>query len=313
MTEYEEPLIPQHVQSSGVLRTHLLPLVGYFLLTVLYTWPTVPHFFSHIPGTGDASWFLWQFWWFKHALLDLRQSPYITNVIYYPLQDVPVMAQTPVNELFSLPLQVAFNVVILNNLLFVFTYLLSGYFTYLLGLALTRRREPGICRWGALCLLCRTRHPQPGPHEPPHYPMDALVPALVLQCQRRPSWQRGWRLALQQRWWRFPRPIRSLFSPCRLGRVNLVCAYFVFWQRESIWSKKLWQAAFVRLALPRWWYRLIGTTYNFGTGKLQIINALRILIVPPIPLTCFRGGYHLACTAGARLLGLSMPALPHRI
>lgn len=241
MTEDKEPLIQPHVQSSGVVRTHLLPLTGYFLLTLLYTWPTIPHFFSHIPGTGDASWFLWQFWWFKHALLDLRQSPYLTNVIYYPLQDVPVMAQTPVNELFSLPLQVAFNVVSLNNLLFVFTYLLTGYFTYLLGIALTRRRDLAFVG-GVIFAFCAAR----GIRSLGHMSLLTtqwmpLFLLLALQCQRRPSWQRGVAAGIAA-------ALVALSSPYYIGLflfpVGLVGAlYLVLWQRASLGQKKLWQAA----------------------------------------------------------------------
>ena len=241
MTALEAPLVQPPIQSSSIIRTHLLPLSGYFLLTTLYTWPAIPHFFSHIPGTGDATWFLWQFWWFKHALLDLQQSPYITNLIYYPLQDVPVMAQTPVNELFSLPLQVAFNVVILNNLLFVFTYLLSGYFTYLLGVALNRRRGLAFVG-GVIFAFCAVR----GIRSLGHMSLLTtqwmpLFLLLALQCARRPSWQRGVAAGVAA-------ALVALSSPYYIGLfllpVGLVGAlYLVGWQRASLGQKQLWQAA----------------------------------------------------------------------
>lgn len=250
----EAPLIQPAIRLSHIGRNHVLPLGGYFLLTIVYTWPAIPHFFSHIPGTGDATWFLWQFWWFKHALLDLQQSPYITNLIYYPLQDVPVMAQTPVNELFSLPLQMAFNVVILNNLLFVCTYLLSGYFTYLLGLALTRHRGVAFVG-GVIFAFCAAR----GIRSLGHMSLLTtqwmpLFLLLAMQCKRQPSWQRGVATGVAA-------ALVALSSPYYIGLfllpVGLVGAlYLVLWQRASLRQTALWQAAllgglaFVGLAAP---------------------------------------------------------------
>lgn len=250
----EASLIHPPSWSGRVVCHHLLPLGGYFLLTIVYTWPAIPHFFSHIPGTGDAAWFLWQFWWFKHALLDLQQSPYITNLIYYPLQNVPVMAQTPVNELFALPLQVAFNVVILNNLLFVCTYLLSGYFTYLLGVALTRRRGVAFVG-GIIFTFCAVRGIRGLGHlsllTTQWMPLYLL---LAIQCKRRPSWQRGVATGVAA-------ALVALSSPYYIGLflfpVGLVGAlYLSLWQRASLGQKALWQAAglggltFLGLAVP---------------------------------------------------------------
>jgi hypothetical protein len=71
------------------LRHHLAAIGAYVLATILLTYPTATQMGSHIPGGGDAPWFLWQLWWFKHSLIDLLQSPLTTDLIYYPLKDVP--------------------------------------------------------------------------------------------------------------------------------------------------------------------------------------------------------------------------------
>ena len=53
-------------------RSHLLVLVGYGLLAVLLTWPTVTHLATHLPGDGgDDPAIAWNLWWVKHALLNL--------------------------------------------------------------------------------------------------------------------------------------------------------------------------------------------------------------------------------------------------
>jgi hypothetical protein len=233
---------------------HLFPLFGYLLLTILYTWPAAPSFFTHIPGVGDAPWFLWQFWWFKHALLDLQQSPYVTNLIYYPLTDVPVMAQTPVNELFSLPLQVAFNVVILNNLLFFSTYLLSGYFTYLLGVALTRRRVVAFIG-GLIFAFCAYR----GIRSLGHMSLLTtqwmpLALLLTIQCGRHPSWSRGVAAGVAAGLVVLSSPYYVGFFLFPVGLAGAV--YLVLWERPRLWQKRLWLATlagcftFLALTIP---------------------------------------------------------------
>ena len=87
------------------LRRHLLALLGYGVLTIIVTYPAAFRLSSHIPGGGDAPWFLWQLWWFKHAIVDLRQSPLVTDLLYYPLTQVPVNWQSPFNEIFGISLQ----------------------------------------------------------------------------------------------------------------------------------------------------------------------------------------------------------------
>lgn len=113
-------------------RHHVLAVLGYSLITVLFTFPAAVRLTSHIPGGGDAPWFVWQLWWFKHAIVDLRQSPLTTDLIYHPVTDVPVTWQSPLNELAAIPLQAAFGPVVAYNLLILSTFILSGYCMYLL-------------------------------------------------------------------------------------------------------------------------------------------------------------------------------------
>src|SRR5438105_5949431 len=66
------------------LRTHLLVLAGFLLLTLVFVYPIVPQMSSEIPFGGDAWQHIWNLWWIKHALLDLRTNPYHTNLLFYP-------------------------------------------------------------------------------------------------------------------------------------------------------------------------------------------------------------------------------------
>ncbi len=68
-------------------------VAGYGALAVLATWPLVLHFSSHAPGSewwrtfgifSETPVNLWNLWWFRHALLDLKQSPFQCQYVFYP-------------------------------------------------------------------------------------------------------------------------------------------------------------------------------------------------------------------------------------
>ncbi len=112
-----------------------LPVWGAFLLyavlTILFTYPAVRYLGSRVIGGGDAYMFLWDIWWFKHALLTLHTSPLINNTIYYPLHNIPMVWSTPLNELGSIPLQYLFGNLVTYNLLILTHFILSGLFMFI--------------------------------------------------------------------------------------------------------------------------------------------------------------------------------------
>ncbi|MCB0120656.1 MAG: hypothetical protein KDE58_00355, partial [Caldilineaceae bacterium] len=222
---------------------HALPLTAYAFLTTVVTWPVVPRFFTHIPGGGDAAWFLWQLWWFKHALLDLRQLPYRTDLIYYPLTDVPVTSQTPFNEFLTMPLQVAIGLVPLYNVLFLLSFVLSGYFTYLLGLALFRRRSVAVVG-GVIFAFCAYRGMRGLGHlsllTTEWMPLALL---LAIQCWRRPTWQRGAATGIAT-------ALIALSSPYYVGLflfpvIGIGGGYMLLARRRRLKERALWRAALV--------------------------------------------------------------------
>ncbi|NJN81640.1 MAG: hypothetical protein HC802_04685 [Caldilineaceae bacterium] len=170
---------------------HVVALAAYSLLTLLLTYPSAFRITSHIPGAGDAPWFLWDLWWFKHALIDLVRSPFVTDLIYFPLRDVPVTWQTQINEFGSIPLQAATNVVVLYNLLFLSTFILSGYFTYLLALRIVGRKELAFFA-GIIFAFCSYRGVRAVGHlsllTTQWMPLALL---LAINLWRKPSWRRG--------------------------------------------------------------------------------------------------------------------------
>jgi hypothetical protein len=125
-------------------RLHVLAVLGYLLLTLLMTYPMFLHLATAIPGDGFDGWQnYWNLWWVKTAVLDLQQSPYFTQYLYYPT-GYSLLFQTLniFNALLTLPIQLVFGVTVAYNFVVLFSFVLGGYGAYLLALhVLPGRRE----------------------------------------------------------------------------------------------------------------------------------------------------------------------------
>ena len=131
---------------------YLIP-IAYLILTVIFTYP-VAFSGDKIPGLGgDAYQFIWGFWWFKEALLSFC-SPYYTPYIFYPTGvNLAFSAVTPFNGIFSIPLQSAFGLINAYNILWIFSFIASGYGTYLLVKYLTSDRRAAFIS-GLIFMFC---------------------------------------------------------------------------------------------------------------------------------------------------------------
>ncbi len=105
-------------------------LAAYTLLTLIFTYPVA--FSSKLPGVGDAYWFLWDLWWFKKALLSFV-DPYYTPYLFHPIGASLAFSEiTPLNAIISIPLQLAFGLIDSYNILWILTFILSGFGVFLL-------------------------------------------------------------------------------------------------------------------------------------------------------------------------------------
>ena len=123
-------------QGAG-LRSHAAVLGGFFVLAALLWWPLPMHLATHAPGAPtwayDEATFVWNIWYFKHALFDLLQSPLHSSLIYYPLGvDLILYTYNFYHVLASLPLALATNYVLASNVSLLMATALSGYGTWLL-------------------------------------------------------------------------------------------------------------------------------------------------------------------------------------
>jgi hypothetical protein len=117
-----------------VKKPYLLALAGYFAITVLMTYPLVTVFSTHVPGSGgDDQQFIWNFWWAKHSLMELGQSPLYTEHQIIPFRSALAMhTYIFLNSLLSVPLQYFMGIVAINNLLLMVSFIFTGFGTFLL-------------------------------------------------------------------------------------------------------------------------------------------------------------------------------------
>lgn len=129
----EEPFSYKMV-SKNPLYVVCLVFAGYVILSIFFTYPLITNFFTAIPGDGgDGLIFLWNLWWVKYALLDLKVNPFYTDYIFYPVGiGLTFHTFTFLNGLISIPFQLYLGLVAAQNIITIFSFVLSAFGAYLL-------------------------------------------------------------------------------------------------------------------------------------------------------------------------------------
>ena len=108
-------------------------LLFFTIVSSLMLYPIFPDFFSKLSMTGDAYEYVWKLWWFKHTLLETRQSPWIVPEIYYPHGYLLAYGETTVANMFlALPLVCLWGEIPAYNALILLSTILSGFTMFLL-------------------------------------------------------------------------------------------------------------------------------------------------------------------------------------
>ena len=124
---------------------HLLPLLLYGLLAALATYPLLLRFGTRLPSDGgDALQNYWNYWWTARAL-SAGQNPYWTPFLYAPY-GAPLYLHTLnlFNGIVGLPVQWAFGMVPAYNTVVFLSFILAGYFAYLLVAEVSGSRLAGF-------------------------------------------------------------------------------------------------------------------------------------------------------------------------
>jgi hypothetical protein len=116
-------------------------LLGYILTSLIVTWPIITHLRGWVPGFGDWGQNMWALWWTRHALLNLAQTPFFTNYLFYPEGVTLLFHPLDVSDgLLALPLYGILGGDVTYNLMILLSFVLGGWGAYLLALYLTQHR-----------------------------------------------------------------------------------------------------------------------------------------------------------------------------
>ncbi len=112
-------------------------LFAFLLLSLILTFPLITQITTHVPGSElwafDEYTFVWNIWWFKHALLQLNQSPLASDFIFYPVGvNLALYTYTLFNAALALPLVPWLPLPLVSNLVTLFAFVVSAYGAYLL-------------------------------------------------------------------------------------------------------------------------------------------------------------------------------------
>jgi hypothetical protein len=121
---------------------HAVIIGGFFLLTVILTYPLILHLTTHIPvhkdwhPSGSEHWmWLWAFWFIEHRIVELHQWSLFTDAIFYPrgidLTNTMILGFGHTLAL-AIPFVRYLGVILPFNLLLIGSFILTAYFTFLL-------------------------------------------------------------------------------------------------------------------------------------------------------------------------------------
>ncbi len=129
------------MSKTARFKLHLVVLALYAVLAAVLSYPVLLHPATRVPGSNtwafDEYTFIWNTWYFRHALLNLHTSPLHTNLIFYPLGiDLILYTYNVFNAAFGLPLVGLLPLPLVSNPTLWLMGILSAYGTFLLTLTL---------------------------------------------------------------------------------------------------------------------------------------------------------------------------------
>lgn len=253
--------------------TALLILLG---LAVVLTYPLPLHWATHAPGDGsDDPAILWNLWWVRFALTELRQSPFQSAWMFYPLGiNLVFYTLTTLNGILSIPLQLAFGIVPANSFVVYFELVMAALGMWLL------------MRW------LMSHHPESAPFSRRTRDGLALLAAIVYtystskwlylslgQFNIASSHWIPWSVLYLCRMWNAPTTRRGI-------KDSVMCAFFTLC---TGWTEFTYASFFVQFAALLWgWLMLAGwknkqwATMRAFTLRCVLLGGLFLLGMSPI-------------------------------
>lgn len=114
----------------------------YGTLTLLFTWPLVRHLTTHLPhGSNDIWQNLWNFWWWREALVELGTNPFATEYLFHP-HGVSLVLHThsTFNQIVAFPINLLLGPIAALNFATLLGFFLSGIAAHQLAFEVSKNR-----------------------------------------------------------------------------------------------------------------------------------------------------------------------------
>jgi hypothetical protein len=162
---------------------HSAVLLLFVFLTFLLVFPAAISIGSAVPGwEGDNLYYVRSMWWMKHALVDLHVLPFFDPTSYFPVgHHLARSEMSAANTIPALPITMAWGPVAAYDIAVLFSFVATGFFTYLWVLKLTGKRSPAVLAGTIMAFL-----PMRFAHLPGHLPQltTQWVPLTLYAFER---------------------------------------------------------------------------------------------------------------------------------
>jgi hypothetical protein len=114
-------------------------ITAFIILTIFATLPIIYHL-DWVSSQPDESVYLWMMWWYKKSVLSLQNPVHTTYTCAPTGLSLWFQNMVPLASFASIPLQFFLNLEVIFNIFMLASFILSGFFTYLLTEKLTSNR-----------------------------------------------------------------------------------------------------------------------------------------------------------------------------
>ena len=125
------------------LKTHLLIILFFIILTIIMTFPVIVTFDENFAGRGGDTWaYIWNFW-LTITSLEQEQDIFKTGHVFYP-DEISVFPLSPLNNFFAFILLQFFNYVVTWNIIWFSGFIFGGYGCFVLAYHFNSKIFPSL-------------------------------------------------------------------------------------------------------------------------------------------------------------------------
>lgn len=262
-----QTFIKKHSKAWRGIKYVGLPILIYFVLFTVLTWPWLPHFGTHFfTDGGDGYQNVWNMWWVERSVTELHRLPWYTQYLHFPF-GVTLIGQTlnPFNGFVALGLLPFMHLNQAFNIMVIFSFVMGGLTAFWLCYYFAKAYVPSLI--GGVIFTFSSYH---FAHAQGHMQLVSLewIPLFILL------------------WWKFlTKPSYWLAAGSAVSlTLVLLCDYYYF----------LYSLIFAAMAILWFWHtkKLPDLKKATTLKPLGLLAGLGLLLVAPLPLALLRANSH---------------------